>query len=84
MTAIGWKDIAIERRRAAVASSVSNDSRWHVVLERMVIVFGRRLTTTNEGWQCCDGEWLIRMGAELPRMGDWRILNEGWRHANGR
>ena len=84
LTAIGWKDIAIERRRAAVASSVSDDSRWHVVLERMVIVVGRRLTTTNEGWQCCDGEWLIRMGAELPRVGDWRILNGGWQHANGR
>jgi hypothetical protein len=84
LTAIGWKDIAIERRRAAVASGVSDDSRWHVALERMVIMVGRRLTAMNEGWQCCDGEWLIRMGAELPRMGDWRILNEGWRHANGR
>ena len=83
LRAIGWKDTSIERRHAAVASSVSDDSRWHVVLERMVIMVGRILTTTNEGWQCCDGAWLIRMGAELPRMGDWRILNERWRHANG-
>ena len=51
LTAIGWKDISIEGRRAAIASSVSDDSRWHVVLERMTIVVGRRLTTMNEGWQ---------------------------------
>ena len=84
VTAIGQKDTSIEGRRAPNEASVSGDSRWYVVLERMRIMVGRRLTTMNEGWQRCDEEWLIRMGAELPQIGDRRILNEWWRHANGR